>query len=284
MLVNLNEIFRIAEEKEIAIGAFNAPTLEMVRGVIAAAEKNDLPVILQHTEGHNKFISMEEISNIMLFYANRAKVPVCVHLDHGTSYEDCKRAIELGFTSVMFDGSMYNYETNIELTQKVVKIAHEHNVSVEAELGPMLNSTIGAGEGINYLSSEYRYTEVSEASDFVNLTNVDCLAIAVGTMHGIYVEKPKLNLNRIKEIKDSIHLPLVLHGGSGLEIQEYVTAVKNGIRKINYYTYMNCAGGNQAKKFIEGSSNYIFFDELSLSVTKAIENEVNDFIRIISNK
>lgn len=283
MLVNLNEVFKIANEKQIAVGAFNVPTLEMVRAVIKTAEKLNCPVILQHTEGHNKFISMEEIAHIMLYYANKAKVPVCVHLDHGTTVEDCKRAIELGFTSVMFDGSMHDYDENIELTKSVVSLAHENNVTVEAELGPMLNSTIGAGEGISYTSTTYKYTEVSEAIDFINKTNVDCLAIAVGTMHGIYIEKPKLNLDRILEIQNAIKKPLVLHGGSGLLDNEYKTAVRNGIRKINYYTYMNCAGGNAVKEYMEKNRDYLFFDELTLAATNFIESNVEKFIKTIIN-
>ena len=225
---------------------------------------------------------MEEIAHIMLYYAKNTKVPVCIHLDHGTKIEDCKKAIDLGFTSVMFDGSMYSYDENIELTKKVIELAHEKNVTVEAELGPMLNSSIGAGEGVSYTSTTYQYTEVSEAQDFINKTNVDCLAIAIGTMHGIYLEKPKLNLNRILEIKEATEIPLVLHGGSGLSVEEYKTVVKNGIRKINYYTYMNTDGGKAVKDYLVDDKVYIFFDELSIFATDRIEENVTEFMRTIS--
>jgi len=284
MLVNLNEIFKIANERKIAIGAFNVPNVSMLRTVISAAESLKLPVIIQHTEGHNHLITMDEIAPIMIHYAKKSSVPVCVHLDHGTSVSDCNKAIDLGFTSVMYDGSALDFGGNISGTQKVVSLAKRNNVTVEAELGQMLNSTIGGGEGVEYTSSDYHYTEVSDAIEFVDKTKVDCLAVAIGTMHGIYLEKPKLNLARIKEIDEAIHVPIVLHGGSGLEVHEYQTAVKNGVRKINYYTYMNKTGGEEIALLIKQNKEYEFFDELLLHAEKAMFENIQYFMKIISNQ
>lgn len=283
MLVNMNEIMEIAEKTEIAIAAFNVPTLEMVRGVIHAAETLKLPVIIQHTEGHSKFITLEEIAPIMLRYAKEASVPVCVHLDHGATLDECVRAIKSGFTSVMFDASTKSFEDNVIETKKVVELAHAMGVSVEAELGHMLNSSIGAGEARSEATELYQYTEVDKAKKFINETNVDTLAIAVGTMHGIYLTKPVLNLARIKEIKDVVKIPLVLHGGSGLSDSDYKTAIRNGIRKINYYTYMNKAAGSAIADTINQNDAFTFFDEYSMLATDAVYKDATRIIKKFAN-
>lgn len=283
MLVTLKEVLAIAEEKEIAIGAFNTPTLEMVRGVIRAAEALNMPVIIQHTQGHSNFIDLEDIGPIMLHYARKASVPVCVHLDHGDQFDDCVRAMKLGFTSVMYDASAKDFEVNVKETAEIVKIAKALGVSVEAELGHMLNSTIGAGEGRGAIDKAYSYTDPKQALEFVERTQVDCLAVAVGTVHGIYIEKPVLNLERVKEIKDEVKIPLVLHGGSGLTNEEYEVAIKNGIRKINYYTYMNKACGERLVKLCDGSQDYTFFDELSNEVIDAVQENIEHAIKTFAN-
>lgn len=283
MLVTLKEVLAIAEEKEIAIGAFNTPTLEMVRGVIRAAEALNMPVIIQHTQGHSNFIDLEDIGPIMLHYAKKASVPVCVHLDHGDQFDDCVRAMKLGFTSVMYDASAKDFEVNVKETAEIVKIAKALGVSVEAELGHMLNSTIGAGEGRGAIDKAYSYTDPKQALEFVERTQVDCLAVAVGTVHGIYIEKPVLNLERVKEIKDEVKIPLVLHGGSGLTNEEYEVAIKNGIRKINYYTYMNKACGERLVKLCDGSQDYTFFDELSNEVIDAVQENIEHAIKTFAN-
>ncbi len=283
MLVTMNEIMDIAESKKIAIAAFNVPTLDMVRGVIQAAEELNLPVIIQHTEGHAKYITLEEIAPIMIRYAKEASVPVCVHLDHGVTLEECVRAIKSGFTSVMYDASTKTFEENISETRKVVELAHAFGVSVEAELGHMLNSSIGASEARGKATTSYRYTEVTEAQTFIDETGVDTLAIAVGTMHGIYLEKPVLNLNRVKEIKDQVKIPLVLHGGSGLADEDYKTAINNGIRKINYYTYMNTSAGKSVADQVKKDDDLRFYDEYTLLATKAIKNDALNIMKKFAN-
>lgn len=284
MLVTLNEIFEYADKHEIAVGAFNVPTLEAIRAVTQAAEELNLPVILQHAVGHDHFILMEEIAPLMLHYARNAKVPVCVHLDHGTTVEACEKAIGLGFTSVMYDGSAHDFEGNIENTKKVVALAKEKNVTVEAELGQMLNSSIAGGEGVIYTTPDYHYTEVDEAKTFVDKTGVTCLAVAIGTMHGIYLDPPTLKLDRIKEIRDEIKIPVVLHGGSGLSKEDYQTAVKNGVRKINYYTYMNKAAGEAVKEILSKDEEYVFFDEMALAAQDAMYHNLVNFMKILATK
>lgn len=281
MLVTLNELLKEAKEGKYAVGAFNVPNLEAIRGVIQAAEELGSPVILQHAEVHENLIGLEEIGPIMLQYAKEAKVPVAVHLDHGASYEMCVKAIRLGFTSVMYDASIKEYEVNLEETKEIVKIAHAAGVSVEAELGHIFTSAVGGGEGRGSDSSddydvlEDVYTDPDLAKEFVEATGVDCLAIGFGTVHGIYLKEPKLDLNRILQIKEKIDVPFVMHGGSGVSEENYRIAIKNGICKINYYTYMDKAAGKAVQECLEkNSGDSVFFDELSLSATAAMKDNV----------
>lgn len=290
MLVTLNELLKDAKEKKYAVGAFNVPNLEAIRAVIQAAEELGSPVILQHAEVHENLISLEEIGPIMLQYARAAKVPVAVHLDHGASFEMCVKAIRLGFTSVMYDASSKEYEVNLAESKEIVKIAHAVGVSVEAELGHIFTSAVGGGEGRGSDSSEdYEdledvYTDPDLAKAFVEETGVDCLAIGFGTVHGIYLKEPKLDLNRILQIKEKIDVPFVMHGGSGVSEENYRTAIKNGICKINYYTYMNKAAGKVFQEELENfSGDSVFFDELSLSATEAMKNNVKAAMEIFMN-
>ncbi|MBX8936325.1 class II fructose-bisphosphate aldolase [Enterococcus gilvus] len=290
MLVTLNELLKDAKEKKYAVGAFNVPNLEAIRAVIQAAEELGSPVILQHAEVHENLISLDEIGPIMLQYAKAARVPVAVHLDHGASFEMCVKAIRLGLTSVMYDASSKEYEVNLAESKEIVKIAHAVGVSVEAELGHIFTSAVGGGEGRGSDSSEdYEdledvYTDPDLAKAFVEETGVDCLAIGFGTVHGIYLKEPKLDLNRILQIKEKIDVPFVMHGGSGVSEENYRTAIKNGICKINYYTYMNKAAGKVLQEELENfSGDSVFFDELSLSATEAMKNNVKAAMEIFMN-
>lgn len=243
MLARLQEVLVKARAEKQAIAAFNVPNLEMIRAAIQAAEEVNTPVILQHAEGHGSLISFEEIGPIMLQYAKRSKVPVVVHLDHGKSFEMIMQAMKLGFTSVMIDASDLPFEENIARTKEIVKIAHSLGVSVEAELGHVFISSLGGGEGRapddDQIGETDIYTDPKQAKDFVDATAVDCLAVAFGTVHGVYLKEPKLDLDRVKKIYDEVKIPLVMHGGSGVEASDYRTAIENGIAKINYYTYAN---------------------------------------------
>lgn len=287
MLVTLSELLKDAKEEKYAVGAFNVPNLEAIRGVIQAAEELESPVILQHAEVHENLIGLEEIGPIMLQYAKAAKVPVAVHLDHGASYEMCVKAIRLGFTSVMYDASSKEYELNLEETKEIVKIAHAAGVSVEAELGHIFTSAVGGGEGRgsdssdDYEDLEDVYTDPDLAKEFVEATGVDCLAIGFGTVHGIYLKEPKLDLNRILQIKEKIDVPFVMHGGSGVSEENYRTAIKNGICKINYYTYMNKVAGKAVQECLEtNTEDAVFFDELSLKATAAMKDNVKAAMEI----
>ncbi|WP_413537654.1 class II fructose-bisphosphate aldolase [Enterococcus malodoratus] len=287
MLVTLSELLKDAKEGQYAVGAFNVPNLEAIRGVIQAAEELNSPVILQHAEVHENLIGLEEIGPIMLQYARAAKVPVAVHLDHGATFEMCVKAIRMGFTSVMYDASSKEYEVNLAESKEIVKIAHAAGVSVEAELGHIFTSAVGGGEGRGSDSSEdYEdledvYTDPDLAKVFVEETGVDCLAIGFGTVHGIYLKEPKLDLNRISQIKEKIDVPFVMHGGSGVSEENYRIAIKNGICKINYYTYMNKAAGKAVQEDVKNTSgDAVFFDELSLSATAAMKDNAKSAMKI----
>lgn len=276
MLVNLKEILKYAEDNNCAIGMFNATGLDSIKAIIEAAEELNTPVILAHAEVHNIYNDISLIGPIMLEVAKRAKVKVCVHLDHGTSLEMIKKAINIGFTSIMIDASSLEFKDNIKLTKKVVSMCHPLNISVEGEIGRIksLDDTS---------DNEYYYTKVSEAEIFVKETGVDALAIAFGTQHGFYKEKPELKIDVIKNVKKVVNIPLVMHGGSGLSKERFKKCIDAGIRKINYYSYMSKAGYDAAKKVIESNkTNYMH--DVEYASYKAMKEDLLKTIKIFNNK
>lgn len=286
MLVTLKELLDQAKTEKKAIGAFNGTTLEAIRGIIQAAEELNCPVILQHAQSHDDMIDLEEIGPVMLYYAKRAKVPVALHLDHGSSFERCVQALRLGFTSVMYDASAKSFEENVKETAEIVKIAHAVGASVEAELGHIFTSEVVQGEGTcsdstdDYEDLDDIYTDPQVAKEFVEKTGVDCLAVAFGTTHGVYLTEPKLDLPRVARIRNAANVPLVMHGGSGVSDEDYKVAIENGICKVNYYTYMNTAGGKASKEYWKDEEIPLFYDSMSLVATEAIKEDVKKAIRV----
>lgn len=276
MLVNLKEILKYAEDDNCAIGMFNATGLDSIKAIIEAAEGLNTPVILAHAEVHNIYNDISLIGPIMLDVAKRAKVKVCVNLDHGTSLEMIKKAIEIGFTSIMIDASSLGFKDNIKLTKKVVSMCHPLNISVEGEIGRIASLD-------NISSKEYYYTKESEVESFVKETGVDALAIAFGTQHGFYKEKPELKIDVIKNVKKVVNIPLVMHGGSGLSEEQFKKCIDAGIRKINYYSYMSKAGYDAAKKVIESNkTNYMH--DVEYASYKAMKEDLLKTIKIFDNK
>lgn len=289
MLVSLKELMKDAEKGGYAVGAFNVSNLESLMAIMQAAEETGRGVILNYAEVHAPFLSMEQAALIMLDAAKKAKVPVCVHLDHGSSMESCIQAIRLGFTSVMLDASAEDYETNVRETKEIVRLAHSVGVTVEAELGHIFSSDMGLAESPkeaetleSFDSAEDVYTDPATAKDFVERTGVDVLAIAFGTTHGIYTKKPKLDLERITKIKEAIDIPFVMHGGSGLSKEEFQTAIRNGIRKINYYTYMTLAGGRAVKEALDQKApdENVFFHDIPMIAVEAMKENVKEAIQV----
>ena len=286
MLVSLKELMADACKNNYAVGAFNATSLETLTAVIKAGEETGKGVILNYAEVHTPYITIEDIGPIMIDRAKKAKVPVCVHLDHSPSVESCMRAIRLGFTSVMLDVSGADYETNVKETALMCRLAHSVGVTVEAELGQVLSTESGGETATadSALNAQDVYTDPDMAKDFVERTGVDALAIAFGTAHGVYSVKPKLDLDRIKLIREKIDVPFVMHGGSGLTKEEFQTAIKNGIRKINYYTYMAMAGGKAVKEAMDRiqAGQNVFYHDIPLIGIEAMKNDVANAIKIFS--
>lgn len=284
MLVNLKTILDIAEKNNCAVGMFNATGFDSIQAIIQAAEELNQPVILAHAEVHNYYNDISLVGPAMLAAAKNAKVPVCVHLDHGVSMKMIDRAIDIGFTSVMIDASDLAFDENVSITREVVHKAHERHVSVEAELGRLITkegeSQTTAKES---LRPESYYTDPLEAQKFVALTKVDALAIAFGTAHGFYKQQPKLDFDVIKACRKSTQLPLVMHGGSGVAEDGFKQAIHCGIRKINYYSYMSKAGYEAAKKIILSNSTSYLHD-VEYAAMNAMKEDVLKAISVFSLK
>lgn len=243
MLVTLKEILNLAQARKIAVGSFNTPNLESIMAVIDAAEELKVPVVIMHAEAHEPIMPISIIGPIMLERAKAAKVPVAVHLDHGENLEYLKKALDIGFTSVMYDGSALDYDLNVANTKIAVLMAKETGASVEAEIGTLGKRELGYKSDSNDPAPKQIYTNPDDAKRFVDATGIDALACSFGTAHGLYLKKPKLDMNVLDNVRAKVDVPLVMHGGSGVSEEDYRTVIQKGISKINYYTYMAKAGG-----------------------------------------
>ena len=253
MLVSGREILEDAHKNNYAVGAFNVNNMEIVQAIIEAAEETNSPVILQASQGGIKYAGVEYIAELGKIAARNATVPVAVHLDHGTDFDQVMLCIRHGFSSVMVDGSRFDLEENIAITKKVIEVAHAVGVSVEAELGKIG----GTEDNITVDERDATFTSPEEAKRFVEETNVDSLAIAVGTAHGPYKGEPKIDFDRIKTIKELVNIPLVLHGSSGVPAASIEKAVSAGINKINIDTDLRIAFTDAVKDFIRENPDSI---------------------------
>ena len=241
MLVNMNDVLYDAKKGRYAVGLFNAVNLELARGIIAAAEQTGSPVIMGTAEVLFPYGPLEEVSYYLLPMAKKAKVPVVIHLDHGLKEETCLKALELGFTSIMYDCSTDSYDENVRKVKEMAKIAHSYGASIEGELGHVGDNE-GSAEGSSHLADPSQFfTDPKMAKDYVEKTGVDALAIAVGNAHGAYKLPPKLDFERIRTIAKTVDVPLVLHGGSGLTDNDFKKAIQEGISKVNIFTDINVA-------------------------------------------
>lgn len=269
MLVTLSEILKDAEERKYGVGLFNMLNLEMARGIIEAAEEERSPLILGVAEVHLPLIPLEYAALIMNDIAKKASIPVCLHFDHGVTFKNIKAALDAGFSSVMYDGSALPYEENIKNTLEVCKAAHAMGASVEAELGH-----VGGGEGGTDDGYEEMYTRVDQVVDFNKRSEVDALAVAIGTAHGKYKTKPVLDINRLAQIYEVSDKPLVLHGGSGLSDDDFRNTIANGIRKINICTEM-CVAAREA--YIASANHEILFADAKNAVKNVVKGKMQLF-------
>lgn len=238
MLDNMNDVLLPAKKGGYGVGFFNAVNVEMARAIIETAEELRAPVMVGTAEILLPAMELARVAEYLIPMAEKASVPVCVHYDHGLTFEKCMQALELGFTSIMYDCSTAPYEENIEKVAEMVKICHAMGRTVEGELGHV-GDNAGAGKLEN--PSDY-FTDPETAADFVKRTGVDSLAVAVGNAHGDYAFPPKLDFERIRVIAEKTGIPLVLHGGSGLSDTDFKTAVKEGVAKVNIFTDIDKAG------------------------------------------
>ena len=251
MLVNMNGLLREAKAKHYGVGFFNAVNVEMARAVIGTAEELRAPVMIGTAEVLLPVTELERVAEYLIPMAEKADVPVCVHYDHGLTFGRCMEALRLGFTSVMYDRSTADYETNVRDVAEMVKICHAMNATVEGELGHVGDNE---GEG-RLLRPEDYYTDPAVALDFVHRTGVDALAVAVGNAHGDYRFPPKLDFRRIETIARMTGLPLVLHGGSGLADEDFRTAVQRGVCKVNIFTDLDKAGRAGIERGLQAGAN-----------------------------
>ncbi|SMB86303.1 fructose-bisphosphate aldolase [Desulfonispora thiosulfatigenes DSM 11270] len=242
-LVSVDYLLEKAEKEGYAVGAFNCNNMEIVQAIVAAAEAEKSPVIIQASQGAIKYAGLEYIVNLVETAANTVSVPVALHLDHGTSFEQVIKCIRQGFSSVMIDGSQYSLEENIALTNKVLEIARPIGVSVEAELGKIG----GTEDDIVVSERDAMFTDPKDAQRFVEETGITSLAIAIGTAHGPYKGKPELDFERLKAIKALTNIPIVLHGSSGVDDDDIRKAISLGVRKVNIDTNIRQAFTKAAK-------------------------------------
>ena len=238
MLVNMNDLLLSAKEGKYGIGFFNAVNVEMARAIIETAEELNAPVMVGTAEVLRPTMPLDRVAEYLIPMAQKARVPVCVHYDHGLTFDKCMEALKLGFTSVMYDCSTAPYEENVAQAAEMVKICHAMGVTVEGELGHVGDNE-GAGKLLN--PSDF-YTDPDMAVDYAKRTGIDALAVAVGNAHGDYKFPPKLDFERIRVIAEKTGLPLVLHGGSGVSDEGFRQAVQEGICKVNIFTDLDKAG------------------------------------------
>jgi len=240
-LYTLKELLADAQGRRYGVGFFNTHNQEMLLACIEAAEERRSPVVVGTAESLLRYSDFDTIAPMMLEAARRAKVPVAVHLDHSYSFECIMRALRWGFGSVMYDGSRSTYEENVRVSANIAQAAHAMGVGLECELGCVGGLAEGFADGDNRVD-ENVYTDPDMSASFVELTGADFLAVSIGTVHGVYKSEPRLDLERLAEIRKRVDVPLVLHGGSGLSEGDFRAVIAGGIVKVNIYTDVITAG------------------------------------------
>lgn len=279
MLMTGKELLLHAQENKYAVGAFNVNNMEGIQAIIGAAEELKAPVILQASQGGLKYAGVEYIAGLGKLAASQAKVPVALHLDHGTDFDQVMQCIRNGFTSVMIDGSRFPLEENIAFTKKVVEIAHMVGVTVEAELGKIG----GTEDHITVSDKDATFTDPMEAKRFVEETGVDYLAIAVGTAHGVYKGEPKLDYDRIIEIRNMVDVPLVLHGSSGVPAESLQKAISLGICKINIDTDIRAAFAKSVKEYMLSNPDQIDPRKILGPASEAMKRVIMEKMKIFGS-
>ncbi|MBY6809051.1 class II fructose-bisphosphate aldolase [Clostridium botulinum] len=276
-LVNMNELLLKADNENYAVGSFSVANMEMIIGAIKAAEELNSPIILQIAEVRLKHSPLDIIGPSMIKAAEKSKVPVAIHFDHGLTIENIKKALSLGFTSVMIDGSSLDFLENIKITSLVEKLARDYGAAVEGEIGHVGGSEDGSEEG------NIKVTDLEEARQFINDTEIDALAVAIGNSHGVYKGEPKLRFDILTKLHDNLKIPLVLHGGSGISEDDFKKCATMGIRKINIATATFNKVRDSVKNLNSNSKDYDYFTLHETEIQGAYEN-VEKHIKIFGSE
>lgn len=260
MIANLNDVLLKAKKEKYAVGLFNTTDTDMLQAAIEAAEELRSPIIIGTAEVLLPYGDLRLIAPSVVEMAKQATVPVVVHYDHGLTKERCKEALARGFSSIMFDGSLGDYDKNCQDTREMAEYAHKLGASIEGEIGH-----VGNADGV---SAADRYTTVEEAKLFLEATGVDALAVAIGTAHGLYKTKPQLDFARLNQISNAVSVPLVIHGGSGLSDDDFKMCVQAGASKINIFTDLTVAGMNAMKQGVKDGMDYLSVRNLKKDAVK----------------
>lgn len=276
-ICDMKSLLSDAAKKNRAVGSFSVGNMEMIMGVIKGAEIMQTPIIMQIAEVRLSHAQIELIGSMMVWAAKKASVDVAVHFDHGRTFENIKKTLDLGFTSVMYDGSLLPLEKNIEDTIKVASMAREFGATVEAELGQVGGSEDGSED------HKMICTDPDQAEYFCKKTGVDALAVAIGNAHGNYIKKPNLQLGVLEEIRKKVDAPLVLHGGTGISNEDFRKCIDLGIRKINIATGTFDKTVESAKQYIESSDSLNYFS-MNEAMVEAISQSTQEYIKVFNNK
>ncbi len=286
--VSLEKLLRESVEKKYAIGAFGVMDHLFTESIMNAAEETNTPIIIM---AGDFLFGNPDFPRFIEYVKNRldeSPVPTCLHLDHGSSVESCIQAIHYGFNSVMMDASKMELEENIAITKKIVEIAHSCGVSVEGEIGHVG----GVEHGVEIRkdmkieqSQEDMYTKVEDAVRYVRETQVDALAVAIGTVHGPCFSKPKLDIERLAEIRNAVSVPLVMHGGTGLTDEEFRKTIENGINKINYFSGVALNGTKRVMELLDRDKDkMIYFDAIVSAGKSGVTEEVKRCIKVFQTQ
>lgn len=276
-LVTMKEVLKESIEKKYAVGAFDTMDRVFTEAILNAAEKKGVPVILMIVPPCVEEPGADLFMSYLVDRCEKSTVPVALHLDHSPSYENCMKAIHYGCTSVMFDGSSLPYEENVAITKKVIEAAHACGVTVEAEIGHVSGHEGNMLDG--NVADESAFTTVEEAKKFYEDTGVDCLAVAIGTVHGVYKGTPHLDLERLQAIREALPIPIVIHGGSGLTKEDYKNMVAHGANKINFFTAMTLEAADAVRKLLNEKEKLTMTDIINAG-QNAAEEVVSEHIEI----
>ena len=289
MLVNLRDICKIAEQNNMALAAVNAASLEAVRAAIDVAEETGYPIIIQHAEAHEGLVPLSVAGPMVTALAERSSALICLHLDHCEHLSYAQRALDLGFTGVMFDGSTLPFEKNIEFSQAAADKCAAFDCGLECELGSMGSREGGdSNEGGTAEEAGAIYTDPDQAADFVARTGLDILACSFGTVHGLYKGEPHLSFDVLTGIRERVNVPLVMHGGSGVSDEDYKRAIDAGIRKVNYYTYGVKYAGEAVRKMVDDRvaadpENVVYWHDMTTVAYESLRDTFEHIVKVFAN-